>query len=453
MKDRALLIVVFIIFFGNVLVLGSPEASAMSIRGNITCISNSRDVEPGGTADFLLNVSVNTSGLGENYQGVQVTLFVDDGSLDSNLSVDVVNFNTGGGMRMVFLNLSVPRNARHGQVRVVVTGQARPLIGPVTGIRSFDLEPVECFVNVTRTRGVALYRKLLNLDLYREGEGTMNVTIENLGNSWENVHLEVLFMDGLLGIDAHLSENTLNLSPFQKVQVALIVSAGLDASFREHNMIIAANIDNDPEGDYDREIAVKVTVMIKPELAGKPFEAEGDPIELERSTRDIDVLIRYTSITLGNDRMSIKVSGRATGPSLARVKLYMVFRNDISPSKEWQWEPIGITKNTPQWNKWESDLEMMDTESYLPGYLRNMTTSDNVYFVAIGLDPEYSYNYDIVAKNKGEMGSLDYLEVPIEAEDEVFTIFSMDPGMLILVGGIVVTFCLLLLILVVRTRS
>lgn len=440
------------IFFGCILVLGSPEADAMSIKGSITCLSNSRDVDPGGTADFLLNVSVNTSGLGVNYQGVRVTLSVDDGSLGTNLSVDIMSFDPGGGMRTVILNVSVPRNAVHGQVRLMVTGQARPVTGPVTGIRSFELEPVECLVNVTRTRGVALSRKPIDLDLYQGERGTVNVTIENLGNAWENVHLGLRY-GSLSGIEAHLSQNTLNLSPFSNAQVGLTVDAAGDASFLEHEFIIAATMDGDLEGNYRQEIDVKVKVVIKPEPTGKPFEVRGDPLELERSSRDIDVLIRYSYISLGTDRMEMKVSGKAGGPSLTRVKLYLVFRRELAGDKEWEWEPIGISKNSPQWNKWESDVVIMDADSYLPAYLRNLNGSENVYLVAIGLDPDYYYNYDIVTKNAGDMVYLDPVVAPTEAGDELITVFGMDGGKLILVSVIVVTIGLLLIILVARTRS
>ena len=392
MKHNATFIVISIIFFGYILVLGSPEAGAMSINGTVTCRSNGRDVDPGGTADFLLNVSVNTSGLGMNYQGVRVTLSVEDGGLDSNLSMDEISFGPGGGIRMVVLNVSVPLNAIHGQVSLLVTGLARPATGPVTGLRSFELEPVECLVNVTRTRGLALYRKPVNIDVYRGERDTVNVTIENLGNSWEDVLLDLRHRDKLSSIEAQLSENTLNMSPFQKVQVVLTVDAGEEASLREHELMVAATIDNDPDENYEQEINVIVKVMIKPEPPGEPFEAGGDPYELERSARNIDVLIRYSSINLGTDRMEIKVSGRAGGPSLARVKLYLVFSTEHAVDKEWEWEPIGISKKSPQWNKWESDVVIMDTDSSLPAQMRDLKVSENVYLVAIGLDPEYSYN-------------------------------------------------------------
>jgi len=434
------------------LVLGSPEADAMSIRGSITCHSNSRELDPGGITDFLLNVSVNTSGLGENYQGVRVTLTVDDGSLDSDLSVDVIRFDPGGGVRMVVLNVSVPLNTVYGQVRLMVTGEARPVTGPVTGIRSFELEPVECLVNVNRTRGLALSRKPVNLDLYQGEKDSVNVTIENLGNSWEDVHVDLRNEDKLSGVVVFLSRDTLTLSPFHRDHISLTVDAGMDASLGERELIVAVTIGDDPEGSYNVKTKVKVRVIIKPEPTGKPFEAGGDPFELERSNRDIDVLIRHSYISLGADRMEIKVSGRAAGLSLTRVKLYLVFPGDDG-EKDWEWEPIGISKNSRQWNKWESDVVIMDMESDLPAYLSNLGASENVYLIAIGLDHEYTYNYDIVTKNAGDIGNLDPVKVPTETEDEDFTVFGMETSKLILMSSIVLIIGLLLIILVARAIS
>ena len=447
------IIAISLILFSALIIVNSPETAGIRISGTIKCADNAEEMLPGNITQFLLNVTVVPSGMAEDFQGIRVDLEAECTGLDINLSEDVLYFEPHGGVKKVTLHVVVPDQASHGTFSITVSGTARAITGPITGIIRYNLGFEECFVNVTRVRGTAFSCSPRSVDVFRGETAKLNLTCENLGNAAETATLVLREPISYPFFDIAFSSSALILHPHYSTDVLLTTTVDLEAPIGEYTIAVLMKVENDPRGLYSREVEFKIRTMILPEPPGKPFEAKGDPNGLEITARDIHVVMYYSNINIFENSIEIKVMGRSSGSGLRDMKLFLVHRSSNDDDSSWIWSEVAVTEMSPGWKKWDADAVLETGNSPVPGALLALGDDEDLHIVAVGTDQESMCGSDMITKKLGDIreGSTDP-EITDEKEEDG-GVFGMNAMYVMMIIGAIFIVGLLLVIGMARVMN
>ncbi len=432
------------------LVADAPVTTAMSIVGSVECVENTTAVIPGNVTTFQLNVSVASQGIGEEIQGIRVDLSVDSGALSANLSESRLRFGTHGGYANVELTVQVGEHELFGQRNIEITGIARPMTGPVPGIRTFSLTPASCKVNVTRIRGIDLVIEERYAEIFLNGTAVLNATCRNLGNAYEEAALAVVLPGDVDFLEVGAPENTINIMPFSDRVVEIEVSATMDATVGKLDISVCLSVTEDPEEFYSKKAKVRIDVREPPAPPLTPFEPAGSPLELEGNSRDIDISIYSHFMEIGMDSTGVRISGRAGGGTLSSVRLYIVLHTGNSSGEGWLWFSVPVTEHSRRWSRWECDTTVTGRQSLLSEVLGNLSITEQVHFVAVGLDSQEAFDIDVKSRALTDIPAL-VEETPGNVKDPESANSSGGIVVPVVITGIIALMLLLLIVVISRS--
>jgi len=446
MKINFSIIAISLILFSALIIVSSPGTGAIRISGSIVCKDNAREMLPGNITEFQLNVTVASSGIAEDFQGIKVYLEAECTGLELNLSRDVLDFEPHGGTKNVTLHVVVPEQASFSTVTITVSGTARAVTGPITGIIRYNLGAEQCTVNVTRVRGTAFSCSPRSVDVFRGENAELNLTCENLGNAPETATLALKEPARYPFFDVAFSSSVVSLHPHFSAAVPITVTVDPEAPIGEYGITVLMTVEDDPDGHYSREAEFKVTTAIPPEPPGESFEAKGNPKDLVVSSRDINVVMYYSNIKTMENSMEINVMGRTTGASIRDMRLFLVYRSSRGDDPGWTWSSVPITETSPNWKKWEANTVFENDNSPIPGVLQALQDDEEIHIVAVGLDQESMCGFDMVTKKLGDIREGGTGSEITDVKEEGGGVFGMNTMSIIMIIGAIFIVGLLLLI-------
>ena len=453
MKISFPIIAISLILFSALIIINSPETSAIRISGSIVCKENSREMLPGNITDFPMNVTVASSGIAEDLQGIRVYLEAECTGLQLNLSEDVLDFEPNGGTKKVTLHVVVPGQASRDSMTITVSGIARAINGPITGIIRYNLGAEQCKVNVTRVRRTDLSCSPRSVDVLRGDSAELNLTCENLGNAPETATLALKEPASYPFFDIAFSSSVVGLHPHFSAAVPFTVTVDPEAPIGEYGITILMTVEDDPHGQYSREVEFKVTTQILPEPPGEPFEAKGNPEDLAVSSRDINVVMYYSNINIIENSLEINVMGRSNGATLRVMKLFLVYRSSSGDDTTWTWSNVPITETSPNWKKWEANTGFENDDSPIPGAVLALDDDENFHIVAVGMDQESLCGFDMVTKKLGDIREGSTGSEIADEKEEGEGVFGMNAMSIIMIIGAIFILGLLVIIGMARVMN